>query len=294
MSLRDILYPVVLALLWGLNWPAVKIVLGEVPVFVLRGIGLVSAGLLLLATALLLGRRLAVDRVSWLPLAIAGTLNIASFNILTAFAQLNTTTSRAAILTYTMPIWSTVLAGLVLREPIGRDKIIALAAGGMGILLLAIPVLESGQFLGIILPLLAAFAWALGIVVQKKWPIGGDPIATTAYQLLTGAVICLAFLLATGQAAPATISAPVLGAFAFHVVAATAAAYLLWFTILDRNSASTSALLSFAVPVVGVLSAMLLIGDRPTFADITGFAAILLAAGLAMRSSLTGRAPARS
>src|SRR5690348_6599155 len=127
MSKRDILYPVVLALLWGLNWPAVRIVLSEVPVFVLRSIGLVSGGLLLVGAALLLRRRFAVDRASWLPLALAGSLNIASFNIFTSFAQLTTSTSRAAILTYTMPIWSTLLAALVLREPIGRDKIIALA-----------------------------------------------------------------------------------------------------------------------------------------------------------------------
>lgn len=289
MSKREALYPVLLALLWGFNWPAVKIVLGEVPVFVLRSIGLTSAGLLLLGVALLMGRRLLVPSASWPALALAGSLNIAAFNILSAFAQLNTTTSRAAILTYTMPIWSTLLAVLVLREPVGRDKLLALAAGAIGVALLASPVLESGRFLGVILPLLSAFAWALGIVVQKKWPIEGDPLATTAYQLLIGAVIAILCLFATGQSLPGTLSAPVLGAFAFHIIGATSTAYLLWFTILDRNSVSTSALLSFAVPVVGVLSAMLLVGDRPSLADIAGFAAILFAAGLAMRSSLRQR-----
>lgn len=291
MRQREILYPVVLALLWGFNWPAVRIVLSEVPVFVLRSIGLTSGGLLLLGMALLLRRRLSVGASSWFPLAAAGTLNIAAFNIFSAFAQLNTTTSRAAILTYTMPIWSTLLAALFLREPVGRDKIIALVAGATGIALLAAPVFESGHILGVVLPLLSALAWALGIVVQKKWPIEGDAIVTTSYQLLIGAAISLICLLATGQVVPETISATVMAAFAFHIVGATATAYLLWFTILDRNSASTSALLSFAVPVVGVLSAMLVVGDRPSLADMTGFGAILLAAGLAMRSSLAGRAP---
>lgn len=286
MRKREILYPVVLALLWGLNWPAVKIVLGEVPVFVLRGIALTTAGFLLLGAALLMRKRLVVPSSSWFPLAVAGTLNIAAFNIFSAFAQLNTTTSRAAILTYTMPIWSTLLAVLVLREPVGRDKIIALAAGAIGVALLALPVLESGRFLGVILPLLSAFAWALGIIVQKKWPIEGDPVATTGYQLLIGAIIAIFCLFVTGQSLPDELSGPVLGAFAFHIIGATSMAYLLWFTILDRNSASTSALLSFAVPVVGVLSAMLLVGDRPSLADIAGFAAILLAAGIAMKASL--------
>lgn len=286
MIRRESFFPVLLALLWGFNWPAIKIVLQEFPPFVLRSIGLGSASLLLLSVALLLRRRLAIERASLLPLLVAGTLNIACFNIFTAFAQLSTTTSRAAILTYTMPIWSVVLAALILREPIGREKVIAVIIGALGIGLLAIPIFESGKTVGVIFPLLSALAWALGTIVLKKWPLKGDPIATTAYQLMIGAAIAITCLVISGQTAPPSISAEVAVAFLFHIVCATAGAYLLWFTILARNAASTSALLSFAVPVVGVLSAMLLVGDRPSLADIAGFAAILTAAGLAVRSGL--------
>jgi len=286
MIRRESFFPVLLALLWGFNWPAIKIVLQEFPPFVLRSIGLGSASLLLLAVALLLRRRLRVERTSLLPLLVAGTLNIAAFNIFTAFAQLSTTTSRAAILTYTMPIWSVVLAALILREPIGREKVMAVIIGAIGIGLLAIPIFGSGKTIGVIFPLLSALAWALGTIVLKKWPLKGDPIATTAYQLMIGAAISLTGLAISGEALPAAVSAKVAGAFLFHIVCATAGAYLLWFTILSRNAASTSALLSFAVPVVGVLSAMLLVGDRPSLTDIAGFAAILAAPALVLRSSL--------
>lgn len=286
MTRRDGFFPILLALLWGFNWPAIKIALSEFPPFVLRSIALTSASLILLAAALALGRRLAVERSSLMPLVMAGTLNIAAFNIFVAFAQLSTTTSRAAILTYTMPIWSVMLAALILREPIGREKITALSVGAVGIGLLAIPVFKSGQTLGIILPILAALAWALGTIVLKKWPLKGDPIATTAYQLMIGAVISIIGLIMSGETAPSSVSPDVAIAMLFHIVFAIAGAYLLWFTILARNAASTSALLSFAVPVVGVLSAMLLVGDRPSLTDIAGFAAILAAPALVLRSSL--------
>lgn len=286
MIRRESFFPVLLALLWGFNWPAIKIVLQEFPPFVLRSIGLGSASLVLLGVALLLRRRLIVERASLLPLLVAGTLNIAAFNIFTAFAQLSTTTSRAAILTYTMPIWSVVLAASILREPIGREKVIAVLIGALGIGLLALPIFESGKAVGVIFPLLSALAWALGTIVLKKWPLKGDPIATTAYQLMIGAAISITCLLISGETAPPSISTEVGVAFLFHIVCATAGAYLLWFTILARNAASTSALLSFAVPVVGVLSAMLLVGDRPDLTDIVGFAAILTAAGFAVRSGL--------
>lgn len=286
MIRKESFFPVLLALLWGFNWPAIKIVLQEFPPFVLRSIGLGTASLLLLGVALLLRRRLIVERASLLPLFVAGTLNIAAFNIFTAFAQLSTTTSRAAILTYTMPIWSVVLAALILREPIGREKILAVVIGAVGISLLAIPIFESGKTVGVFFPLLSALAWALGTIVLKKWPLKGDPIVTTSYQLMIGAAIAITCLMISGETLPPSISPKVLGAFLFHIICATAGAYLLWFTILARNAASTSALLSFAVPVVGVLSAMLLVGDRPSPADIAGFAAILTAAGLAVRSGM--------
>jgi drug/metabolite transporter (DMT)-like permease len=283
---KESFFPVLLALLWGFNWPAIKIVLQEFPPFVLRSIGLGTASLLLLGVALLLRRRLVVERASLLPLFVAGTLNIAAFNIFTAFAQLSTTTSRAAILTYTMPIWSVVLAALILREPIGREKVSAVIIGAIGISLLAIPIFESGKTVGVVFPLMSALAWALGTIVLKKWPLKGDPIVTTSYQLMIGAAIAITCLMISGETLPPAISSKVLGAFLFHIICATAGAYLLWFTILARNAASTSALLSFAVPVVGVLSAMLLVGDRPSLADIAGFAAILTAAGLAVRSGM--------
>jgi drug/metabolite transporter (DMT)-like permease len=283
---RDSFLPLLLALLWGFNWPAIKIALSEIPPFVLRSIGLGSASLLLLAAAVVLRRRLAVARSSLLPLLMAGTLNIACFNIFVAFAQLSTTTSRATILTYTMPIWSVTLAALILREPIGAEKLVAVTVGALGIGLLAIPVFGSGQIAGIILPLVAALAWAFGTIVLKKWPLKGDPIVTTAYQLMIGAAISIICMLTSGETAPPSVSAKVAAAMLFHIVCALAGAYLLWFTILSRNAASTSALLSFAVPVVGVLSAMLLVGDRPSLTDIAGFAAILAAPALTLRAGL--------
>jgi drug/metabolite transporter (DMT)-like permease len=281
---REGFFPVLLALLWGFNWPAVKIALSEIPPFALRCLGLASGSLLLLIVAIMLRRRLTVDRASWLPLIVAGTLNIAGFNIFTALAQLSTTTSRAAILTYTMPIWSVALAVLLLGERVDRRKALALAAGALGIALLAYPIFASGKTQGVIFPLIAALSWALGTIVLKKWPIGSDPMASTAYQLMIGALISGIGAIASGQTVPTSLSAPVAGALAFHIIGAMATAYMLWFAILARNPASTSALLSFAVPVVGVLSAMLLVGDRPSLLDMLGFAAILLAASLAMRA----------
>ena len=77
MPLRWI--PVVLALAWGLNWPAVKIILGTVPPFLARGIGLGGGVLVLFALAAWQGRDLRPRRADAIPILIGGGFTV-SFN----------------------------------------------------------------------------------------------------------------------------------------------------------------------------------------------------------------------
>ncbi|MDP1534391.1 MAG: EamA family transporter, partial [Rubrivivax sp.] len=93
--------PPLLALFWGLNWPAVKITLGALPPFSLRAVGLGSGALLLLLVQLARRQPLLPARAAWPVVLVGGLLTIAVFNLATAWAQLNTTTSRAAVLTFT-------------------------------------------------------------------------------------------------------------------------------------------------------------------------------------------------
>lgn len=277
------LVPPILAILWGFNWPAVKIGLSEVPPFALRMVGLGVGAVLLALVAWAVGRSMRVPRRYWGPLLVAGVFNIAGFNLATVFAQLTTSTSRAAVLTFTTPLWAVLFARIFLGERLDRYRWIALGVGLAGVAVLSAPLL-SGEIrpLGILFPMLAAVSWAVGTVYQKANPIGGDRVAVTAYQLLiASAVAGVGFALA-GENLPASVSAPVAWALVFHVVGATAIAYLLWFLLLDQSTAGAATLATFAIPVVGVLGAMALVGDRPSGLDYVGFAAILAAAGVTL------------
>jgi len=188
------LIPFALAIAWGLNWPAVKIALSAFPPFPLRMVGLGSGAALLLLLALIQRKPLLPPRRSWRGVLIGGTLAIAVFNLSTALAQLNTSTSRAAVLTFTMPMMSAILSWLVVGERIDRRKGVALALGFIGVIVLAWPVFigalaahDERAYKGLVFPLLAAFGWAAGTVYLKRWPVSGDRIAITAWQLLVGA-----------------------------------------------------------------------------------------------------------
>lgn len=286
MPLRWI--PVVLALAWGLNWPAVKIILGTVPPFLARGIGLGGGVLVLFALAAWQGRDLRPRRADAIPILIGGGFTVALFNFATAFAQLNTSTSRAAVLTFTMPMMSAVLGAVLLRERLGAAGAVALALGAVGVCLLAWPVLDGARhgasLAGLGFPLAAAFVWALGSLVIKRWPMTGDRVVATAWQLAAGAAAAFAAAWVAGERMPLAWPVGTVVAMAYHVVIATAVAYVLWYRLLGAVPATVAGLTTLAVPVVGVLGAMLLVGDRPGGLDLLGFAAVLGGAALAMRA----------
>ena len=299
--MRPALIPPLLAIAWGLNWPAVKIMLSVLPPFAARGLGLGAGVLLLFGLALLRRLPLWPQRAAWPAVAIGGVLTVAVFNICTAFAQLTTSTSRAAVLTFTMPLMSAALAWWLLGERPDRRGALALALGGAGVVVLAVPVLQglatplagasaaagapgpSGPSAwGLLLPLSAALAWALGTVATKRWPPPGERIVLTAWQLGIGAAVAAVASLLFGERLPAVWPTPVLLALAWHVFIATAVAYVLWYRLLASSSATVSSLTTLAVPVVGVIGAMALVGDRPAGADWLGFGLVLGGAALAV------------
>jgi len=264
-SLRIRLIPFVLALAWGLNWPAVKIALGSFAPFSLRMIGLGAGGLLLLLYTLAQRKPLLPPRSAWVGVAVAGVLAVAVFNLSTAVAQLNTSTSRAAVLAW--PI-VTALQGQA----------------------------DAHALKGLLFPLLAAFGWSAGTVYLKRWPVAGDRMVVTAWQLLIGAACGAAGALIFGESLPSVMPpVRVVVALAFHIVIGTALAYWLWFVLSERVSATVASMTTLMVPVVGVLTAMLLVGDRPSAADWIGFVLVLSGAALIVLgpSLMPGAAAAR-
>ena len=268
------------ALFWGLNWPAVKILLDGISPWTLRSVGLTLGGLLLAAVTVASRQSLAVPRQYWRQLIVAGLLGIAGFNIFAVFAQLSMTASRAAILTYTMPLWSVLFAYVFLGEPIDRLRAAAIAIGAAGLALLSLPFwaqMQEGQFpVGLVYVMGAAITWALGTVYLKSCRIPGAALALTTWQLLVGAVVTTAGMLLF-ETPRLELSPLVTATLAYHIVFPQAVAYALWFGMIARLATSTVALGTLLVPIFGVLGAVLFLGERPSAVDLVGFALILAA-----------------
>jgi drug/metabolite transporter (DMT)-like permease len=277
---------VALCIVWGSTWPIMRIALREVPPFTMRTLSTMVGGIMLFAVCFAMRRDLKLPGVKgWVHVFVAAILNVASFSVFSTFAQLSAATSRVAILAYTMPIWAVVLSWIFLRErPTGMQPIaIALCVGGLAVLIY--PLTAAGIPLGLVLALATGVSWAAGTVYLKWAQIEADPMAVAVWQVAISFFVIGACMLifeggpdlhaAHTEGVIATVLSGLLG---------TGTAYGLWFTIIRRLPAMTASLGVLGSPVIGVITSVLILGERPTATDAAGFALILAASACVLFS----------
>src|SRR6266566_1021496 len=271
---------VAVSLAWGVSWPALKIALNDIPPFSMRVGTSGLATIVLFALALLRRRNMRIhSSVAAVHLVVAGCLNIACFTLFSAFAQLATATSRVAVLAYTMPIWAALFAYPILGERLNLTRGISLLLCAIGLTVLIYPLLGSSDLIGLVLALATAVSWAAGTVYLKWAQIDADPMAISAWQIVVALVVTFAgSLIFEGSLHLWPVPARALWALAFSGLVGSAFAYLLWFEIVRRLPATTASLGVVSVPVVGIVASVLVLGERPTIADIVGSVLILAAA----------------
>ncbi len=252
---------VAVSLAWGLSWPALKIALNDIPPFSMRVGTSGLATVTLFALALLRRRNMRIhSSVAAVHLVVAGCLNIACF-------------------THTMPIWAALFAYPILGERLNLISGISLLLCAVGLTVLIYPLLGSSDLIGLVLALATAVSWAAGTVYLKWAQIDADPMAISAWQLVVALVVTFAgSLIFEGSLHLWPVPARALWALAFSGLVGSAFAYLLWFEIVRRLPATTASLGVVSVPVVGIVASVLILGERPTIADLVGSALILTAA----------------
>jgi drug/metabolite transporter (DMT)-like permease len=114
---------------WGLNWPAMKLLLEEVPPFSMRVICAAVGVALLGAIALRQGEALSVPRALWPRLIVASLLNVTAWMGLASFSLLWLAAAEATIVCYTMPVWASLFAWWLLGEVPGWYHAVGAALG---------------------------------------------------------------------------------------------------------------------------------------------------------------------
>lgn len=285
-DIRGRLMLVLLCLIWGFGWPFMKIALNEIPPLSMRTSSAALGALTLYIVCLVKRRSFRLwTAKAWAHVAVASLLNVVGFTVLTAFAQLAAATTRVAILAYTMPIWSVLLAWPLLGERPRGAQAVALGLCGAGLAILIYPLAVRGIPLGILLALGSGATWGAGTVYLKWARIDADPMGVATWQLaMAFAVLAACMLLFEGGLDLRAAHADGLFALLFVGVVSGGIAYGLWFEIVRRLPAVTASLGVLGAPVIGVVSSMIILGEAPTAADIVGFALIFAASACVLLS----------
>lgn len=286
-----------LTVLWGSNWPAMKLALREIDPWTFRTVCLVVGGGGLLVLVRAGGHRLAIPRAERWPLLVVAVFNITTWHLLSAYSLTLIQAGRAAIIAYTMPLWTVLFGRLLLGERLTRARVAALGLGLAGLAVLVAPDARAlwAAPTGALLMLTAAGLWAVGTVLIKAVPWTMPTAVLTGWQLVLGALpIALGAALrwlggvGTGPHLAGLGAAALLGT-AYATLVGVIFCHWAWFRIVATLPATVAAIGTLGIPVVGVFSSAVVAGEPIGAGEIGALGLVVGGLALLVRG-LEGRA----
>lgn len=264
-----------LTLCWGLNWPMMKLALADLSVWTFRAACLISGTIGLFTIARANGFAVRVPEGQWPRLMATAFFNITVWNVLIGYGLTMLPAGRSAILAYTMPLWVVVLSIFVLHEKLTLRRVAGVSLGMGGMLLLIgseLAVLRAAP-VGALLVVGAAFSWGIGTVLMKRYPTRLPTTSFVAWQLALGGLPIATGALIFDWGTWRPIGLPATVGLLYNMFVAFIFCHWAWFKIATSAPAGIAALSTMMIPVVGVLSGMLVLGEQPGWQE---YAALVL------------------
>jgi drug/metabolite transporter (DMT)-like permease len=272
---------------WGLNWPITKYVLSEWPPLPARGLTGIVGSVTLAVYALARGQSLVLPADQRWRVVISAFLNVTLWMAVMGLALLWLPASEAAVIAYTMPVWTALLAWPLLGERLTLLRVLALvmAFGGIAALMGGDGFAASlAKLPGILLALSGAVGFALGTIFLKRFPIALPGATSAAWQIGLGCLPVVIVGLAIEVPSFSALSATGWACLAYMTFIQFCVAYVCWFAALERLPASVAAIGTMAVPVIGVVVSALALHEPLGVGQIAALVLTLAGVVLATRS----------
>jgi drug/metabolite transporter (DMT)-like permease len=275
LSRQQLVVLVLLTLVWGVNWPVMKLGVTAYPPLTFRalsmwlGLPVLALGLVVLKVPFRIPRR------DWRELLWLTTTNMFIWHVCIILAVRTLTSGRAAILGYTMPIFSAVIGAWFFASPLGRRAWTGVSAAALGVTLLLWHELTNmaGRPFGVLLALVAAAFWALGTQMLRRTRLQAPALAISFWMTVLTAVL-MAVLAAVFESSQWTLpDATATSAILYNAVLIFGFAHAAW-TYLARGLPPVASTLSvMLIPVLGVFSGAAWLKEAVHWQD---WAAVLL------------------
>ncbi|MFF7248466.1 EamA family transporter [Embleya sp. NPDC008237] len=287
MTRTDSLWAALVSVIWGVNFVAIDASLDDFPPLLLAALRFA----LVAFPAVLFVKR---PQTSWrLIIGVGLTVNVGQFAFLFSAMHAGMPAGLSSVVIQCQAMFTVLFAVLMLREIPGRTRLISLAVAALGMGVIAFGRGQSASLWPFVLMIGAGASWGFGNMLTRKAGIPGGT-GLVVWSALVAPLPLLALSLAVegpGQDLDALTSASWsgVGGLAFTVVLSSWLGYGLWFALLGRRSASAVAPYGLLVPIVGILAAWAVLGERPSPIETLGAAIVLT--GIALSGMQRGTPP---
>ncbi len=253
-SLMAFLALMLLCLIWGYNWVVMKNALHFAAPFDFAALRTVLGALCLFIVMLILKKPFSINEIP--SLIVLGLLQTAGFTGLLVWALVEGDAGKTAVLTYTMPFWTMLLAWPLLGEKLRGWQWPAALFSLMGILFILDPLHLGTDVFSMILAIVSGISWALAVILAKKLQARSpnlDLISLTAWQMFFGSIPIVIVALMT-HTTSIEWSGYFIGALIYNSVFGNAIAWLLWLYALRHLSAGIATMTTTVCPVIAVIA----------------------------------------
>lgn len=271
-----------LTLMWGINWPMMKLSLQSMPPLHFRAITMTGGTIWMMGYLYLKGVQLWPRKDQWASLALLAIPNMLGWHTFAILGVKELASGRAAILGFTMPVWTVLISVLFLGEKLSRRVAFAVLCALTAITLLVWQEFATitGRPLGVLWMEIAAISWAIGTLMIRRTQLALSAYAVTIWMMVmtSAALWIIAIMAEPWPFNPMPhYSWQFWGSMAYGVFINYGIAQLIWFGLAKNLPPATSAMSVMAVPLIGTLSATLIVGEQPHWQDYAAIIFVMLA-----------------
>jgi drug/metabolite transporter (DMT)-like permease len=292
LSRQQIFALIFITLTWGLNWPVMKFGISDYPPLTFRTISM-WLGLPVMALGLFLtGAPFRIARVHWAELFWLAFFNMFVWYALVIVALQSLNSGRAAILGYSMPIFSAVLGALMFGNRLVTRAWAGVAAAALGVLLLLWHELSNfaGHPMAVMYVLFSALTWAMGVHLMRRTKMA-VPTQTISFWMTVLTTVVMSVLSVLFERSEWKLpSAPAWAAIAYNALLIFGLVQTLYLAMARQLTPVASTLSVMMIPVLGVFSGALWLGEILHWQDwaavllmVLAIASVLLPSGVAQR-----------
>jgi probable blue pigment (indigoidine) exporter len=292
---RNLALFVVLGLIWGAAYPAIKAGLDAVPPVLFAAVRYDVAGVLMLGyVAATRDYRRPQTRADWTNVAIGGVLIIAAYNAFLFVGETAIPSAVAAILVATVPLFTSLFARTLLpSDGLDVPGVAGVLLGFLGILVISRPDptnLLATDVVGQLFVLVAALSMAFGSTLTQRYDAAQPVLTMEAWSMALGAVLLhvVAFARPTPSLLAVEWTTHAVWMVLYLAIFSSAVAYFLYFHLLEQLGPFEMNFIAYAAAAFGALTGWLFLGERITVYTVAGYALILAGFVLLKREQIRG------